>query len=216
MTQPSISPGWCSWRGACFHGVPTAGCPAMAGGSVLCRRSTAMAVPRIAPATAPRRSTASPRTTAPASATQGGELRASGAKPIGKNKRKHLRALSRQSGSGDDTDASWHQCMHSANDPALMGGCAQLIWASYRRASLLERIRSLLALHVFSVLFSGHRSATVCSLPCSVCVHPGRVEVWRQRAATAFSLRNSWPSRCMATTQTQVGIHACTARMTPL
>ena len=54
------------------------------------------------------------------------------------------------------------------------------------------------------------------SLPCSVCVHPGRVEVWRQRAATAFSLRNSWPSRGMATTQTQVGIHACTARMTPL
>ncbi len=147
---------------------------------------------------------------------QGGELRASGAKPIGKNKRKHLRALSRQSGSGDDTDASWHQCMHSANDPALMGVCAQLIWASYRRASLLERIRSLLALHVFSVLFSGHRSATVCSLPCSVCVHPGRVEVWRQRAATAFSLRNSWPSRGMATTQTQVGINACTARMTPL
>ena len=169
----------------------------------------------IAPATAPRRSTASPRTTAPPS-RQGGELRASGAKPIGKNKRKHLRALSRQSGSGDDTDASWHQCMHSANDPALMGVCAQLIWASYRRASLLERIRSLLALHVFSVLFSGHRSATVCSLPCSVCVHPGRVEVWRQRAATAFSLRNSWPSRGMATTQTQVGIHACTARMTPL
>ena len=123
-----------------------------------------------------------------------------------KKQKKHLRALSRQSGSGDDTDASWHQCMHSANDPALMGGCARLIWASYRRASLLERIRSLLALHVFSVLFSGHRSATVCSLPCSVCVHPGRVEVWRQRAATAFSLRNSWPSRGMATTQTQVGI----------
>ena len=42
------------------------------------------------------------------------------------------------------------------------------------------------------------------------------IEVWRQRAATAFSLRNSWPSRGMATTQAQVGIHACTARMTPL
>ena len=35
----------------------------MAGGSVLRRRWTAMAVPRTVPATAPRRSTASPRTT---------------------------------------------------------------------------------------------------------------------------------------------------------
>ena len=24
----------------------------------------------------------------------------------------------------DDTGSSWHPCMHSANDPALMGGCA--------------------------------------------------------------------------------------------
>ena len=54
----------------------------------------------IAPATAPRRSTASPRTTAPPS-RQGGELRASGAKPIGKNKRKHLRALSRRADGGN-------------------------------------------------------------------------------------------------------------------
>ena len=37
------------------------------------------------------------------------------------------------------------------------------------------------------------------------------IEVWRQRAATAFSLRNSWPSRGMATTQAQVGIRACIA-----
>ena len=61
----------------------------------------------IAPATAPRRSTASPRTTAPASG--GGELRASGAKPIGKNKRKHLRALSRQSGRWREWRMEWHR-----------------------------------------------------------------------------------------------------------
>ena len=53
----AISP---RWRAACLHGVPTGGCPAKAGGSVLRRRWTAMAVPRTVAAPAPRRSTASP------------------------------------------------------------------------------------------------------------------------------------------------------------
>ena len=42
---------------------------------------------------------------APASWAQGGELRASGAKPIGKNKRKHLRALSRRA---DGWNGGWN------------------------------------------------------------------------------------------------------------
>ena len=54
----------------------------MAGGSVLRRRWTAMAVPRIAPATAPRRSTASPRTTCTCVVVWGvAAWPASGAKP---------------------------------------------------------------------------------------------------------------------------------------
>ena len=71
----------------------------------------------IAPATAPRRSTASPRTTC--TSFGGGELRASGAKPIGKNKRKHLRALSRQR-------VEWHRlAQHNSQRHGLLFALAR-------------------------------------------------------------------------------------------
>ena len=96
--------------------------------------------------------------------------------------------------------------MHSANDPALMGVCAQLIWASYRRASLLERIRSLLCMcSVSCSLDTGlqqcavYRVQSAYILPVSrygdnglqqrsVYVTPGRLEVWRRHRLKLASM----------------------------